>query len=1807
LKVQPYCDVADEKDFSTFCADNDETVCGGNCVWKKPKSMCVSGFSGGTEKQNDDTGGGDDVFEDQNAADDSCYGFMPVLDAETGKPKSSPAKNTDDQTAQQFCEGVKDKADNSLCKYTEADKNAGEVFGQCETFNPCAAAATESDCKALEQCEAQVMPDEDGNNEFQFCSVKFLGGDNENAMNDQACFLNNDEGNCKSAEADGRKLCAWTSNSYRTCTGKDGVEQQIGPDDACDGTEKTETNSYCSDICQSSGKDKATCQTAGCCYETVSEGTGVCYAKQGDTCDLGFGFGDDAFASDDTFTDDEADASSTCFQYFAEAACVKESITGGTRSVCMWNSQSFKSCTGEDADCDSKTEEECGVGNQCKLETEDFGYCQANDPCSGASDKTKCDALSSDGCSWQDMGADDGFCIAENNKEAFDGLSTKGTCSFNKNQEDAGTSIGGGFLDENDFADDANSFLGADQCFMLTSDMKTETESEIAAANKTCSQSRDIDGNPRCSFNDMNQASQFCSPVSTGDDPISSAGSKCYNYFDASTCALYGADECEWGVGVPDGTTTGDDVTTGDDTTNGASYSCDEIIVSAVEKCAAHSGEHSCEDVQGCQFEVAYDEDNGDEGGDFDSSNPVDFTDLENGAFSLSDMMGIAAACEAAGDEGAVSCGAVKGKDKDGSEKKLCKFTSTTTAYCSNEMPEDDSVATGTDGEFVECWSESTDGGDESDCAGKKGCEVVSDSYGRCTPLPHKCTTYDADECQKDTDCSYNAPGKGLCLEDTTTDFLEQDEADKTKGLGCRCLADDAKEHFSKDLCEAKGCEFFPATDDAAGNADMDDGMGGGVAMPGGGSDDASASEGQMCSPKMDFNDDFDDGFNDGGADDSYEVFDECTCLVDENADGCAAANAGDMGGDSESLDSMSSCMGLFIADACEAKKTKSGGKSCDWQKSPAQYMCAGSDPYCQSRDRYILETNQLNITACELNSKCTKEKVQDASGFCTAHNPCTVHTGNPSACTSVDGCLYNQDKKCVQDLNDYAACDDTSCCYDVVGSESTCEGKKMTDGSKACQYFKQEADTRSYCMPKTIDAECDLLDKEGVTESQCNANTECTWDAGVGMMDGFCEPYSPCQSAAEDEDACNAVKDAKDAALCLFYVDDETEEGYCVSKEISGATNLEDLTNAIDTAEGGFASGADASMICSLLFTKDKCDNADRGDLLHPLCSYAEDQCIAYDPCRSVKAGESEDSCKDAGCSWTSSDETSGVCKKKLSDIMGNGDFKCVPVDEGAFATEEDAGNIQFSTAAPVTTLDPTGCCMIQTGLISPDWTCKDDSTFNECAQNPVTIMQADATAYATATLLAATTCADATVDGVKLCPQGRTTVPAAVTAAPTEKATEAKPYTLVLPDYRIFITLQNKQGLQVMMADQQSAITAKKLLNAFRVKAMLNLPDCLDYKYADDMFFYRAGGIEIRFPNNIPENCRPDAAMLRAKVRKLNKDATDGRRRRAVTGAKIAFLKVSGSNGKAKSMEAYIAGAADYKFDKDDEDQVLPTAPIPTADKDRTTQPNKTQRKTVPTITRTRTTTTVTTNRFKNAKDMTSTYTETTTTTALVVCGEGTFRDVKTNTCTTCDGPCTTTITTTSTETIDRSLEGLENMLNGQVTLPPTTDNGDITIKEFKDWMKEQGGKTKAYIKDWEDKFKETDKETVSIVDATAEGMDEASFNAIAATSTAGEVKATISTTTIIVMVVIVVILVGSVGLVIYCMKKKLDVTASDPNYVRGGGAAFGNPAYAPAGGAVDEANEGYLDIQEAARNAGKKKGTKKKGGLVRQESLC
>jgi len=1109
--------------------------------------------------------------------------------------------------------------------------------------------------------------------------------------------------------------------------------------------------------------------------------------------------------------------------------------------------------------------------------------------------------------------------------------------------------------------------------------------------------------------------------------------------------------------------------------------------------------------------------------GDGNPANPslgVDLTDLTSGEVSTDDMLGIAAACEKGGQDGAEGCGKVTSTDSEtGKEVKLCKFTSTTTVFCdASQSPLNN---TGGDANPAMCTAMDTTGGVESDCAKENGCEVTSDSYGRCVPLPHKCTTFDADECKADSDCLYNPPDKGLCVESNEVAFFNQTDAQKAKALACRCIADDSVLHFKQDQCEAAGCEFFARSGTPSEGGDV----GGTATGNGGDSADGGGGEGQMCSPKDNSNSGEDIDSTIGGSD---EEFDECKCIDDENAKGCAEANAGTGSSTDGNMESMSVCMGAFFKEPCESKQTKQGDKACDWSESPAQYICIGSDAFCTSADRFIMSTGQLNVTSCESNSKCSKQKVQDASGFCASHNPCTPHSGNPSACASVDGCLYTEEKRCVADLNEFAPCKETTCCYDVVGGDAAgaCNAKKMVDGSRACQYYKSRG-SRAFCSPKTPDALCEKVDDESITESVCNADDQCVWDEGMDIAGGNCEPFNPCtaEGVGDDETACGDLE-ADGEKLCLWYEDDFTEESYCVNKENAGVDNAEDLAAAILNAGDETTSGSSS---CTVLFTQDNCNNAPRGDLTHPKCMYLDGQCLAYDTCRTVNAGESADNCKEAGCSWESNDPTgnNGVCKKKLGEIDSESNFECVPVDIADVSEEEV--NIQFSTVKPTTTLDPKGCCVITEGLFNPEVSCEDDFSLSRCVQYGTDMMASGK--WGSATLQAATTCADAAAEGVKLCPQGKTTVYVPTTS--TVKTTTTKKYTLVDPAYRIFVNVQNSKGVKLLVDDVQKSITATKLLPIFQ--DLLDLPFAIRYdsKNAGKMFFYRAGGIEIRFPKSLDDKYRPEAKVLAAKVRKMNADATGSRRRAAVTGAPLVFLSATGAKGTSGLQKVFIAGAEDFMFE---DNAVMPTAPIPTVPAVITTKQPVVAQKTVPRTTRTFTSITKTT-AYRWTPRPTVTRTATTTTTVVTLAPGETS---------------TVTSATTTTKTIDRA--NIEGYLNSQETV-----------------------------------------------------KDSESSSADAKTKTVEVEKVGMSATTIVIIIVIVVLLFGIGGLVIYRMKMKLDVTASDPNYVRGGGAAFGNPAYAPAGAAIDEANEGYLDIQEAARNAGKKKGTKKKGGLVRQESLC
>ena len=177
---------------------------------------------------------------------------------------------------------------------------------------------------------------------------------------------------------------------------------------------------------------------------------------------------------------------------------------------------------------------------------------------------------------------------------------------------------------------------------------------------------------------------------------------------------------------------------------------------------------------------------------------------------------------------------------------------------------------------------------------------------------------------------------------------------------------------------------------------------------------------------------------------------------------------------------------GATSHEECEAKKTKSGDKACDWQVSPAQYICTGDDDYCFSPGRYIMSTGQLNITSCEANSKCSKAKVQDASGFCSAHNP---EVGNDDesgwhpdmlaskACykvgaTNKTACTLAKDKEGKRTCmwNSYGAGNDPA----GGGDEGECiDYDKCAEGAKKGKLGCEAAG----CKYTESDGFCDVLD----------------------------------------------------------------------------------------------------------------------------------------------------------------------------------------------------------------------------------------------------------------------------------------------------------------------------------------------------------------------------------------------------------------------------------------------------------------------------------------------------------------------------------------------------------------------------------------------------------------------------------------------------------------------------------------------------------------------------------------------------------
>lgn len=561
----------------------------------------------------------------------------------------------------------------------------------------------------------------------------------------------------------------------------------------------------------------------------------------------------------------------------------------------------------------------------------------------------------------------------------------------------------------------------------------------------------------------------------------------------------------------------------------------------------------------------------------------------------------------------------------------------------------------------------------------------------------------------------------------------------------------------------------------------------------------------------------------------------------------------------------------------------------------------------------------------------------------------------------------------------------------------------------------------------------------------------------------------------------------------------------------------------------------------CSMFFSETHCKNAPKPDnMTHTRCVYREEQCFKYDVCRTADANIGEEECEQYDCSWKRDNPDS---LEGLCTAKLSDSF-----DSGDYSCVPvdfaDVGST-FSTNAPTTAASAVyGCCLISRGTIfDKELTCLDDETKQECNDVEDEFRSNSNSGTGDGAVFKDGECKEVRKYGKYTCQQGKD---AYDTTTITTATTVPKVNTQVKPDTRIFVQLTDSFQNQMYLNGQQSSTTPSKLLKAFQ--PILNLPPSIIANgnsgvNGKSMISYRAGGIEIKFPASLGAGDKPELADLRQGVESANKRATGSRQRRAkAPGHKLTYLSMAGARQLVKNPAEYTQREAYIAGIEMYNTATVAAGDVPTAPIPTLPPPPET--------------------------------------TKAVVAAVKTLPPTKPRTTST-EAPPTTQPTTQP--TIPPKTDGAGQVVLTTVTVTTTTtlplDRSDAeAVAAF---LAEQAAKA-----------------TKKPAAADADELDAQN------TAATAKSKTKIKGGTIAVVVVVLVLLMAAGAFVIYCMKKRLDHVASDPNYVKGGGGgAYGNPAYE--GASIDEANEGYLDIQEAARKANKKPA--KKGGLVRQESLC
>ena len=238
---------------------------------------------------------------------------------------------------------------------------------------------------------------------------------------DVGCFLFDEEPQCNAQKnADGKVACKYAVQQVWQCCKEAECYQTDESDTGCDGDVAETEVGTCSDICQASASSRTTCQNAGCCYLAFGD-FGSCESKQGGECNADF-TGDGDFGGD-------GDGELNCQTFQNKTSCTAEKNTDGAKlSKCAWTVADNSFCTGDSLDCQGFSNSDCEASDKCTLNSDEYAYCSVNDPCADSSAQVDCEGLG--GCVWESNELDGGFCLAQLNEDAFNGLSANGTCSF---------------------------------------------------------------------------------------------------------------------------------------------------------------------------------------------------------------------------------------------------------------------------------------------------------------------------------------------------------------------------------------------------------------------------------------------------------------------------------------------------------------------------------------------------------------------------------------------------------------------------------------------------------------------------------------------------------------------------------------------------------------------------------------------------------------------------------------------------------------------------------------------------------------------------------------------------------------------------------------------------------------------------------------------------------------------------------------------------------------------------------------------------------------------------------------------------------------------------------------------------------------------------------------------------------------------------------------------------------------------------------------------------------------------------------